>query len=239
MIKVENLTVSFGRKKVIDKMSFTVEEGSAVAIIGPTGCGKTILLKTILGLIKPEKGNIYLKGKDIFKISHIELNFLLSKVGVLFQNNALFDSLTVWENIGFYLLEHTDLNKEEVRRKVAEKLSLVDLSGTEDLKPEELSGGMRKKVALARALIGEPDVIFYDEPTANLDPLSSWTIGNLINDLQRKFSITTIMVTHDRQLALRFAERLFMLHNGRLIGGVSPEETKKTDNPVIRHFLEI
>ena len=222
----------------MDNLNLTVEKGESLVVIGPTGCGKSVLLKTILGLIEPDKGEILIGGTDITGLGEGKLNEFRKIFGIVFQSNALFDSLSVGENVAFYLREHTSLREKEISAKVAELLQMVDLEGIERLRPNQLSGGMKKRVAFARALIGNPEIVLYDEPTTGLDPVMVDTIDDLILSLHNKFSVTSITVTHDRESAYKIADRIGMLYQGKIIGPLAPSEIRKTDNRIINEFLK-
>ena len=237
MIKIKELVVSFGGKKVLDHLNLAVEKGESLVVIGPTGCGKSVLLKTVLGLIEPDEGEVLIDGTNITGLEERKLNKFRKRFGVVFQSNALFDSLSVGENVAFYLREHTPLREKEILLKVAELLKMVGLEKIERLKPSQLSGGMKKRVAFARALIGNPEIVLYDEPTTGLDPIMVDTINDLILSLHNRFAVTSITVTHDRESAYKIADRIGMLHQGKIIGLLTPSEIQKTDNPIIKEFL--
>jgi len=231
--------VSFEKKKVLDHLNLEVKKGESLVVIGSTGCGKTVLLKSILGFIKPDEGEILIDESKITELTEERLTEFRKRFGVVFQSNALFDSLSVGENIAFYLREHTRLKEKDIRRKVAEILKMVGLEGIEELRPSQLSGGMQKRVAFARALISNPEIVLYDEPTTGLDPIMANTVNELILSLHHRFSITSITATHDRKLAYRIADRIAMLHQAQIIGPFSLLEIQKTDNPIIKEFLKL
>ena len=237
MIKIKNLCKSFGSKNVLDRLNLTVEKGETMAVIGRSGCGKSVLLKHIMGIIQPDSGNIAIDGKEITNIHPRELNQLRLKMGMLFQGAALFDSLTVWENVGFALLEHTKKDAGFIRERVRESLKMVGLTGIEELYPSALSGGMRKRVGLARAICMSPELIIYDEPTTGLDPIMADGINNLIVELQHKLSVTAIVVTHDMNSVYKVATRVAMLYEGKIIEVCCPEEIQRTQNPVVGQFI--
>ncbi len=222
---------------VLRGVNLTIEKGKTFVIIGRSGCGKSVLLKHIIGILKPDKGRILIDGYDITRLDGKRLNELRKKFGILFQGSALFDSLTVEENVAFGLRRHTHLGQEEIRRIVKEKLKMVGLSGIEDLKPAELSGGMKKRVGLARAIAMEPEIVLYDEPTTGVDPIMGDAINGLIVELHDKLKITSIAVTHDMTSAYKIADRIAMLYEGKIIEVGSPEEIKNTKNPVVRQFI--
>jgi len=214
-----------------------IEEGETVTIIGGSGCGKSVLLKHIVGLLKPDAGEIEVDGREITRLEMKGLAEVQKKFGVLFQGAALFDSLTVGENVAFGLRMLTNLGERVIRKRVSEKLSLVGLEAIEDLMPAELSGGMKKRVALARAIAMNPKYILYDEPSTGLDPIMADVINNLILDLQEKLKITSIAVTHDMVTAYKISDRIAMLYEGRIEEVGKPEEIKNTRNPVVRQFI--
>ena len=218
-------------------MNLEIKEGETITIIGGSGCGKSVLLKHIVGLIKPEVGEIEIDGQEITRLGMEELAEVQKKFGMLFQGAALFDSLTVGENISFGLRMLTDLDEKEIKRRVSEKLPLVGMEGIEQLMPAELSGGMKKRVALARAIAMNPKYILYDEPSTGLDPIMADVINNLILNLQEKLNITSIVVTHDMVTAYKVSDRIAMLYQGRVEEIGTPEEIKETKNSVVKQFI--
>ncbi len=218
-------------------LNLEVYRGETVVIIGRSGCGKSVLLKSIMGLIKPDSGKIEIMGKDIGKVSERELDEVRKKMGVVFQSSALLNSLTVEENIALPLLEHTSLSREEIFKKVREKLHLVGLKEVEGLYPEDLSGGMKKRVGIARALIMDPEIVLYDEPTTGLDPIMASAINRLIISLKEKIKTTSIVVTHDMKSAYLVGDRIGMLYQGKIIQMGKPEEIQNTQDPVVRQFI--
>ena len=240
IIKVENLKVDFEGKRVLNGVNIGINEGESIVIVGSSGCGKTVLLKTILGLIQPVEGEIYIFGKNILKIPEEEVLKIRKEIGMVFQNSALFDSMNVWQNVGFYYLYHTEMKEEKIREKVRKVLKDVELENVEELMPEQLSGGMKKRVSIARALISEPKILFYDEPTTGLDPITSESITRLMKDIHRKFRTTTITVTHDVKLASVISDRIALLENGKIAEvGTFEELRRKSTNPLIRSFVEM
>ncbi|OGB89126.1 ABC transporter ATP-binding protein [candidate division WOR-1 bacterium RIFCSPHIGHO2_01_FULL_53_15] len=237
MIKFNNLTKYFGEKKVLQGINFDILDGESLAIIGPSGCGKSTLLRLILRIEEPTAGSISINGRDISRLNEDQLIAVREKIGMVFQSGALFDSLTVFENVAFALREHAKLSEREVARVVREKLKLVELEGTENLMPDELSGGMQKRVGIARALAFDPAIILYDEPTTGLDPITSVNIENLMVKLSRELKATSIVVTHVMQTVYKTAKRIVMLHEGRFIEVGSPEEAQKARDPVVRKFI--
>ncbi|RTZ60086.1 MAG: ABC transporter ATP-binding protein [Gammaproteobacteria bacterium] len=239
VLEVKNLYKSFGERVILKDINLTIYEGEIFVIIGGSGSGKSSLLKHMIGLWKPTSGKVFVFGKDITELSEIELDQLRLKMGYVFQEGALFDFLTVWENVGFYYLEHTKLPKSEVRKKAIEILKKVNLDeSVADLYPSQLSGGMKKRVATARAIAGEGKIIFYDEPTSGLDPITSRNIDGLIVSLRDRLGITSVVVTHDMISALTIADRIGFIHKGELLEVGTPEEILKSENPIVRQFVE-
>lgn len=237
MIEIVNLHKSFGPNKVLRGMNLTIKTGINQVIIGRSGCGKSVLLKNIIGIIKPDSGQVIIDGQDITKLSSKELKKIRMRFGMLFQGAALFDSLTVLENVGFNLIEHTDLDRETIAKRVKNALSLVGLYGIEDLMPSELSGGMKKRVGLARAICMRPSIILYDEPTTGVDPIMADAINDLMKNLQNKLEVTSIVVTHDMVSAYRVADSIAMLYDGTIIEKGTADEIKNTKNPVVKQFV--
>ena len=237
MISIRNVTKNFGGKNVLNGLNLEIPRGETLVIMGRSGCGKSVLLKIITGLLSADSGEIWFDGMEISNLTEKKINVLRRKIGMLFQSSALFDSMTVAENVAFMLDQHTDLDKQEMRKIVDEKLSLVDLEGVQDLRPAELSGGMRKRVGLARALAFNPEVIFYDEPTTGLDPVTCTEINQLIGDLHERLQVTSVVVTHDMHSAFSVATRMAMIHDGRQIAYGSPDEIINIDNPVLQQFI--
>ncbi len=237
MISIRNVTKNFGGKNVLNGLSLEIPRGETLVIMGQSGCGKSVLLKIITGLMAADSGEIWFDGTEISSLNRKKMNVLRRKVGMLFQSAALFDSMTVAENVAFMLDQHTDLDKREMRKVVDEKLSLVDLEGVQDLRPAELSGGMRKRVGLARALAFDPEVILYDEPTTGLDPVTCTEINQLIRDLYERLQVTSVVVTHDMHSAFSIATRMAMIHEGKQIAYGSPDEIINIDDPILQQFI--
>lgn len=217
IIEIKNLYKSFNNHPVLNDINLSVQEGEIISLLGASGTGKSVLLKELIGLIKPDKGDIFVMGKNVAQMNEDALIKLRVHVGMLFQGAALFDSLTVFENIAYPLREHLHLSEAEIRSRVSEKLQLVGLKGIESKMPEELSGGMKKRVGLARAIATDPEIILYDEPTTGLDPITAQRINVLIMELQKKLGITTIVVTHDLHCVKTVSDRIAMLHEGKII----------------------
>ena len=237
MIEIINLCKSFGEHEVLNDLNLTMRTGETTVIIGRSGCGKSVLLKHIMGILRPDSGQVLIDGVDITKLKGKELNNFRMKFGMLFQGAALFDSLTVGENVGFALLEHSDANRDEIYKRVKECLALVGLRNIEELKPAELSGGMKKRVGLARAICVNPEIILYDEPTTGVDPIMGDAINDLIKELHDKLKITSIAVTHDMISAYKIGDRIAMLYDGKIIANGTPDEIKDTANPIVLQFI--
>jgi len=237
MISLTDVHKSFGDNKVLDGFNLEVKRGETLVIIGQSGIGKSVLLKLIIGLLRPEEGRIVIDGTDITGLSENDLNKIRRKFGMLFQSSALLNSLSVEENVALPLKEHTQLSKAEISRQVKEKLKLVGLENVEGMKPADLSGGMKKRVGLARAIVRNPEIILYDEPTTGLDPVVAGTINELVLTLEARLKITSLAVTHDMASAYKIADRIAMIHEGKIIEIGAPEQIKNTDNPVVRRFI--
>jgi len=237
MIQIKGLHKSFGANHVLRSLDLEIQTGEALVIIGRSGCGKSVLLKQIMGIMEPDEGTITIDGVDISSLSPRELDQFRLKLGMLFQGAALFDSLNVRENVGFSLYEHTSLPPEVIVEKVREKLGLVGLEGIDEMMPSALSGGMKKRVGLARAIANDPKIILYDEPTTGLDPIMADGINELILRMHEKLRVTSVTVTHDLKSAYKIANRIAMLYNGKIIGSGTPKEIENTDHPVIRQFI--
>lgn len=237
VISLRSVTKFFDGRKVINHISFDIYPGETFVIMGCSGSGKSTLLRLITGAIKPDKGSVVIKGKDIADISSEELDEVRKGFGMLFQYSALLDSLTVEENVALPLKEHTELDENIIKIIVKMKLSLVGLRGFENHYPSQISGGMRKRVGLARAIALDPDIVFYDEPTSGLDPVVGGVIDKLIMDLSKKLLITSVVVTHDMQSVFRIADKIAMIHKGGLVEWGSLEQIKQTENPYIKQFI--
>lgn len=237
MIKIEDVHKSFRDNKVLDGVNLGIEKGETIVIIGRSGCGKSVLLKHIIGLLRPDQGRILIDGEDIASYTNRKLYKLRQRFGMLFQASALFDSLTVEQNVGLGLREHKLLPENKISEKIREKLRMVGLSGVESLRPAQLSGGMKKRVGLARAIAMDPEFVLYDEPTTGLDPIMADAINDLIINLRNKLSITSIAVTHDIVSASKIADRIAMLYQGNIIFVGTPEQVKNSDDPVVQQFI--
>ena len=236
MIDIVHLRKSFQRVEVLRDVNLTIDRGQATVIIGRSGCGKSVLLKHIIGLLKPDAGDIFIDGQNITTFSKSDLFQLRKRFGMLFQGAALFDSMSVGENVGLGLREHTNLSESEIGEKIRHRLEMVGMPGIEEMRVSELSGGMKKRVGLARALAMDPEFVLFDEPTTGLDPIMADTINQLICDLNKKTSETIIVVTHDIVSAYKIADHIAMLYEGEIIFNGTPEETKNTNNPIVRQF---
>lgn len=237
VIKVEDLVKTFGGRRVLNGVNLEIAEGETFVIMGGSGCGKSTLLRHLIGSLKPDSGRVLIKNKDITKTSEAELDEIKKRFGMLFQSSALLDSLTVEENVSLPLREHTKLSPEIIKIMVKMKLSLVGLRGFENHMPSEISGGMKKRVGLARAIAMDPDIVFYDEPSAGLDPVVAAVIDKLILDLSKKLLITSVVVTHDMQSVFRIADRVAMLHKGTVLEVGTPKEIKNSSNPIVQQFI--
>ncbi|HRI45969.1 MAG: ABC transporter ATP-binding protein [Ignavibacteriaceae bacterium] len=239
MIEIKNLHKSFGTKKVLSGVNLNIQPGETLVIVGRSGCGKSVMLKHIVGLLSPDEGEVKVEGKIINQLSEKELYQIRRKFGFLFQGAALFDSMSVEENVSLPLVESENgIKKSEIDKIVAEKLELVGLPGIQKLKPSELSGGMRKRVGLARALATTPDYILYDEPTTGLDPIMSDSIDNLIKDLSEKINVTSIVVTHDMFSVKNVADRVAMMHEGKIYYEGKPDELLNSKDEIIYDFIK-
>jgi phospholipid/cholesterol/gamma-HCH transport system ATP-binding protein len=237
MIICKELYKSFGRNKVLDGVDLQIKRGESMVVIGGSGVGKSVLIKNIIGLLKPDAGSIWVEKVLVNTLSESEIRKMRMKFGMLFQYAALFDSMTVGDNVGFALARHAKISKAEIEERVAECLALVGLTGVEHLYPAELSGGMKKRVGLARAIAMKPKILLYDEPTTGLDPIMSDAINNLIIRLREKLEVTSIAITHDMVSAYKIADRIAMLYKGKIIEIGTPAEIKKTKNPFVRQFI--
>jgi len=237
MIEIKEVYKSFGNNQVLNGVDLNINQGETIVILGRSGCGKSVLLKHIIGLMKPDKGQIFIDGEEITAYSYEKLSNLRRKFGMLFQGAALFDSMTVEENVGLGLTEHTALSREKIKEIVKEKLRLVGMAGVENLKPAELSGGMKKRVGLARAIAMDPEFVLYDEPTTGLDPIMADVINELVISLRNTLKITSIAVTHDIVSAYKIADRIAMLYEGKIIWVGTPQETKNSTDPVVMQFI--
>jgi phospholipid/cholesterol/gamma-HCH transport system ATP-binding protein len=240
MIEVRDLKKRFGANTILDGVQFRIENGESVVIIGRSGGGKSVLLKHLIGLLRPDSGQVLVDGENIVPMNERQLLRVRHKFGMLFQGAALFDSMTVRENIAFPLKHEgkTPGSESEINQKVTEVLEMVELPGIEDKKPSELSGGMRKRVGLARAIVYQPQIILYDEPTTGLDPVVSDSIDQLMERVRDKLKVTSVIVTHDMRTARRLGQRILMLHEKKIYASGSAEEIFNTKDPIVRRFIE-
>jgi phospholipid/cholesterol/gamma-HCH transport system ATP-binding protein len=238
MIEIKQVRKSFGENQVLQGVDLTIRDGESLTIIGQSGCGKSVLLKHLVGLLRPDAGHILVNGRDLWAVKLKELYEIRKKFGVLFQGAALFDSMTVEENVGLGLREHTKMSEVAIAARVEECLGMVSLPGSQNLKPAELSGGMRKRVGLARAIAMKPSYILYDEPTTGLDPITADSINDLMIHLNEELSVTTIVVTHDMVSAYKISDRIVMLHKGVVVHSGTVQETKESPLEIVRKFVE-
>ncbi|MDH4184292.1 MAG: ABC transporter ATP-binding protein [Nitrospinota bacterium] len=239
IIELVNVHKAFGPKQVLKGVNLKIRRGESMVIIGGSGSGKSVTIKHMIGLLMPDSGNVYVDGEDVTQMNERELNQMRRKFGMLFQGGAMFDSLTVGENVGFALKEHTDMPAADIEKRVKEKLAMVGLEGTENLKPAELSGGMLKRAGLARAIAMDPEIILYDEPTTGLDPIMCDQINDLIVSLQNKVGATAVTITHDMVSTNRIADRIAMLYQGEFVAVGPPEEVFASQRPEVAEFCYV
>ena len=238
VISLRQLNITFGTHTVLDNIDLDVYKGETLAVLGPSGTGKSTVLRSMIGLLEPNGGQIFIQGEDVSGLDEDGWNRLRMKMGMVFQYSALFDFLTVGENVAFGLRQHTDKSEQEIQGIVTQMLDLVGLPGTQDLYPAELSGGMKKRVGLARAIAVNPEIVLYDEPTAGLDPIMSRNISRLIKKTQEQLHVTSVLVTHDMQSAFYAADRVAMLYEGHIVAIGTAEEMKNSTNPIVKAFIE-
>ncbi|MCC7518239.1 MAG: ATP-binding cassette domain-containing protein [Verrucomicrobiae bacterium] len=237
MIEIAGLKKSFFGTPVLQGVDLAVADSERLVIIGGSGCGKSVLLRHIAGLLKPDTGSLRIDGRDLVPLPERDLNPIRQGIGVLFQGSALFDSLDVFHNVAFSLLEHRTASPKEIRERVAQVLDVVGMTGQEGKKPAELSGGMRKRIGLARAIISRPRIMLYDEPTTGLDPQMADSINRLILKMSDSFHVTSIVVTHDMTSAYMVGERIAMLHRGKILVSGAPREIQESSDPIVRNFI--
>ena len=237
MIEVKNLYKSYGGKGVLSDISLSVSHGQSLAVVGKSGAGKSVLLRCLIGLVKPDNGTIYVDNKLINTMNFSQLQKIRSSIGMVFQFGALFDSMTVEENISLALQKLTKLNENEVQQRVHDSLEEVDMAGTENLMPAELSGGMKKRVGIARAIAIKPTYLFYDEPTTGLDPVMTDSINRLIRKFQDTGEVTSVIITHEMRTVYDVADRVLLLHEGRIQYDGSPDTINNVDDPVVQQFI--
>jgi phospholipid/cholesterol/gamma-HCH transport system ATP-binding protein len=238
IISLQNLWKSFDRRQVLQDMSIDVEQGESLVIVGGSGTGKSVTLKHIIGLLKPDKGRVVIDGQDLAALKEVELNQFRRRFGMSFQEGALFDSMSVFENIAFPLRRHTKMSEKEIRERVHECLEDVHLHNVVRKRPSELSGGMRRRVGFARAISLKPEILLFDEPTTGLDPVISDVIAELIEEMDVKLGTSTVTITHDMKVAFKIADRVAMLYQGRIIEQGTPEEFQQSKNPIVEQFIE-
>ena len=237
MIKLTNVNMEFRGKQILNHINLEVAQGETMVIIGPSGSGKSTILRLIIGLLKPTMGEIMIKDQEISGLSENALNKVRMDMGMVFQYSALFDSMTVGENVAFGLREHTNTDEKEITKIVSRNLRMVGLADQQNRMPNELSGGMKKRVSLARAIAMKPEIMLYDEPTAGLDPIMSGTIDRLIMNTKRMLGVTSVVVTHHMSSAFTVADRIAMIHNGTIIEVGAVEEIKRSENPLVQQFI--
>ncbi len=237
MIQLRNVKVAFGSKVVLRELNLDVHRGETLAVIGPSGSGKSTVIKLLTGLLAPTAGSIEIEGQEVSQLAEDQWDVLRQRMGVVFQYSALFDFLDVGGNIAFGLKRYFKLSDEQIRERVSELLDMVGMPGTQQMLPSELSGGMKKRVGLARALAMQPEMVFYDEPTSGLDPVMTMTISRLIRKTQQALGVTSLLVTHDMESAYYAADRIAMLYNGRIVQVGTVAEIKNSTNPVVHAFV--
>ncbi|UCD35092.1 MAG: ABC transporter ATP-binding protein [Nitrospiraceae bacterium] len=238
MIELRDVHKSFGENHILRGVTLRVERGESIVVIGGSGSGKSVLLKHIIGLLEPDRGSVLIDSADLSRMDEDGLHEVRKKFGMLFQSAALFDSMKVWENVGFSLKRHTRMNDSEIRDVAVRKLGMVGLVGIEDVMPSQLSGGMRKRVGLARAIAMEPEILLYDEPTTGLDPIMADAINDLIIKMRETLHVTSVTITHDMKSAYKIADTIAMLYNGVIIARGTPAEIRNTSDPVVSQFIE-
>ena len=238
MIEVRNVFKSFGANQVLRGVSLDVHTGSTRVILGLSGSGKSVLVKHIIGLMRPDSGEILVDGEDITKLKHSDILKMRRKFGMVFQDAALFDSMTVFDNVAFPLVEHTDLTEEEIEQRVHERLEMLNLMPARDRFPSQISGGMRKRVGLARAVILDPRYILYDEPTTGLDPIMTESVDEMIKDAAERLKVTSLVISHDIGSALNIADDIAVIHHGEIIEDCKPSEIRQSQHPFVQQFLD-
>ncbi len=238
MIKLVDVNLSYQDKPVLKDINLEVVKGEILVVIGPSGSGKSTLLRLIIGLLQPTSGEVWVNNQEISRMNENELNQMRRQMGMVFQYSALFDSMSVGENVAFGLRQHTELSEAEIQKVVRNKLRMVGLSGHEQDMPNELSGGMKKRVSLARAIALNPEIVLFDEPTAGLDPIMSATIDRLIASTRRRLGVTSIVVTHDMSSAFKLADRIIMIHDGRIIESGGVDDIKNSNNHLVQRFIQ-
>jgi phospholipid/cholesterol/gamma-HCH transport system ATP-binding protein len=238
MISLQHLYKAFDGRPVLRDLTIDVERGESVVIVGGSGTGKSVTLKHVIGLLQPDRGRVFIDGNDMTNMNEVELNQFRRRFGMAFQEGALFDSMSVFENIAFPLRRHTKMSEAEIRARVEECLEDVHLHGVDKKRPSELSGGMRRRVGFARAISLKPEILLFDEPTTGLDPVISDVVAELINEMDQKLGTTTVTITHDMKVAFKIADRVAMLYQGSIIEQGTPEVFQRSTNPIVQQFIE-
>ena len=239
-IRIRGLEKTFGGvHHVLRGVELDIERGKINIVIGGSGQGKSVLMKHLMGLLKPDKGQIYVDGEDIVPLDDFEMNRVRLKFGMAFQYSALFDSLNVWENVAFPLIEHTKKSRKEIHQLVIDRLASLGLKNIENKYPAEISGGMRKRVGLARALVLKPEILLYDEPTTGLDPIATKNVDDMIRDISKETGVTSVVISHDMASTFRIADRISMLHEGKIVASGTPDEILRSQNEFLRAFVEM
>ena len=237
MIELKNVSMAFKECRILDNLSLQVQPGEILVVIGPSGAGKSTLLRLMIGLLKPTAGEIWVDGHEISQLDEDELNLIRRNMGMVFQYSALFDSMTVGDNVAFGIRQHTAMPEDQILRVIRRTLRMVGLMGKENVMPSELSGGMKKRVSLARAIAGSPKIVLYDEPTSGLDPVMSSTINRLIMSTRRILGVTAVVVTHDMDSAFTIADRIAMMYDEKIIEVGTPDELRQSSNPLVQQFI--
>ncbi|HXN54753.1 MAG TPA: ABC transporter ATP-binding protein [Myxococcales bacterium] len=237
MIEIRDLHKSFNGFQVLKGVSLSIAEGTTVVVLGGSGSGKTVLMKHIMGLLKPDSGEVIVDGEDVSRMERQKLSVFRERMGMVFQNAALFDSMTVGDNVAFPLREHTKMTEAEIARRVKEKLAVVDLFDVEEKFPSELSGGMRKRVGLARAIVRDPKIVLYDEPTTGLDPITTESVDEMIINARQRLNVTSVVISHDIGSAFHIADTIAMLHHGVIVDEGPPARLRKSNEPHVKEFL--